>query len=223
MARKRLLSHIKTAFSSIPLRITAIAAFSLSLSSSRSPFPPLALPFLLSLSLSLVLPLYLFLNLVTMDMDMGMGDSPSHACKVSPCATLDAHIHLLIFPSDIYVVELVHSRFLLPLNAVAHSLRRQVTHGNPSLSFVLSCPRYPGAFAGSVIAVFIITALVEGVRRASREYDRQIVLQAQQRLKFTDTVRLTADASSGKAGVSGYLFISVVPPCRIVDGSLRSS
>lgn len=59
--------------------------------------------------------------------------------------------------------------------------------------------RSAGAFAGSVIAVFIITALVEGVRRAAREYDRQIVIQAQQRLRATEAAtRLTSDASSGK-------------------------
>jgi hypothetical protein len=38
-----------------------------------------------------------------------------------------------------------------------------------------------GAFAGSVIAVFVITALVEGVRRAGREYDRTLVKMARAR------------------------------------------
>jgi copper transporter 1 len=35
-----------------------------------------------------------------------------------------------------------------------------------------------GAFAATVIMIFIITALVEGVRRAGREYDRRLLAQA---------------------------------------------
>lgn len=35
------------------------------------------------------------------------------------------------------------------------------------------------AFAFTVICVFILVALVEGVRRLGREYDRRLVRQAQ--------------------------------------------
>ena len=71
--------------------------------------------------------------------------------------------------------------------------------------------RSAGAFAGSVIAVFIITALVEGVRRAAREYDRQIVIQAQQRLRATEAAtRLTSDASSVKVTDSLKFVTSIV-------------
>lgn len=70
--------------------------------------------------------------------------------------------------------------------------------------------RSAGAFAGSVIAVFIITALVEGVRRAAREYDRQIVIQAQQRLRATEAAtRLTSDAGSGK-GTDSLKFVASI-------------
>lgn len=50
----------------------------------------------------------------------------------------------------------------------------------PSVSFLceLIAIRSAGAFAGSVIAVFLTTALVEGVRRAAREYDRKLIAQA---------------------------------------------
>lgn len=70
-----------------------------------------------------------------------------------------------------------------------------------------------GAFAGSVIGVFLITALVEGVRRAAREYDRRIVAQAHAAAGLTERAGLTGGSvmKGGSAtDIAGYVWNNLV-------------
>jgi copper transporter 1 len=50
----------------------------------------------------------------------------------------------------------------------------------------------------TVIGVFLITALVEGVRRAGREYDRRLVATARARGAAADKAALTAGSLDSK-------------------------
>jgi copper transporter 1 len=55
-----------------------------------------------------------------------------------------------------------------------------------------------GAFAGSVIGVFLLVILIEGLRRLAREYDRKLVNAAMARHGGTDGTMTPSASDEGK-------------------------
>jgi hypothetical protein len=62
-----------------------------------------------------------------------------------------------------------------------------------------------------VIGVFLITALVEGVRRVSREFDRRLVAEARSRAARSEVAGLTSSQDSKSGGVP---CVACFCPCR---------
>jgi hypothetical protein len=149
----------------------------------------------------------------TAKMDMGGMTPDAHACKV-PLSRLTLHASALITcRTDLHALELLHHRLLLPYRTVAHPLRRYdlMHHARAG-----RCSRHAGAFAGTVIGVFLITALVEGVRRASREFDRRLVAEARSRAARSEVAGLTSSLDSKSGGVP---CVACFCPCRACESA----